>query len=168
MHVIWYWRLNAFSVRCRPILSHKKSRDQEAAFAGYASIGNIQFGCLCLSLFLVLLLMSSPFSDSLEPTGYCSTNISLIILQVDLSVHILDIHAIESKKPEQASGSNALSYVTYNTQIHSNKRYVFLQIVIQYGEKHVKFCLIKPGIVHFVIGQLIANLKLNFPGGNLE
>jgi hypothetical protein len=35
------------------------------------------------------------------------SNIFLVILQVDLSVHILDIHAIESKKPEQVSN---LSY----------------------------------------------------------
>jgi hypothetical protein len=45
---------------------------------------------------------------------------------------------------------------------------LFLQIAIHYGEKPVKFCLTKPGNDHIVIGQLIANLKINFPGGNLE
>jgi hypothetical protein len=45
---------------------------------------------------------------------------------------------------------------------------LFVQIVIQYGEKHVKFCLTKPGGTHIVIAELIANLKINFPGGNLE
>ncbi|XP_028409927.1 F-actin-uncapping protein LRRC16A-like isoform X2 [Dendronephthya gigantea] len=62
--------------------------------------------------------------------------------KVDLSVHILDIHAIESKKADQ--------------------------IAIQYGEKQVKFSLTKPGSTHVVLGQLIANLKINFPGGNLD
>lgn len=45
---------------------------------------------------------------------------------------------------------------------------LLVQIVIHYGEKVVKFCLTKPGSVHVVIGQIIANLKINFPGGNLE
>ena len=43
-----------------------------------------------------------------EQTKYCLTNSSLTMLQVDLSVNILDIHAIESKKPEQASLKNVL------------------------------------------------------------
>ncbi|XP_046842797.1 F-actin-uncapping protein LRRC16A-like [Xenia sp. Carnegie-2017] len=61
--------------------------------------------------------------------------------KVDHSVHILDINGIESKKPDQ--------------------------IVIKYGEKSIKFCLVKPQSTHITIGHIVANLKLNFPGANL-